>query len=83
MLESKQSQFHQFFQIQGQKNSGCSGSICPIIELIPYFMGIYNVEKFSTDWSIFAYARFLTNSNMANFLIQGQINPTVLVRLDP
>ena len=36
-------------------------------------MGIYIVAKFGTDWSIFADARMLTKSNMANFLIQGQI----------
>ena len=29
--------------------------------------------KFGTDWSIFADARVLTKSNMANFLIHGQI----------
>ena len=36
-------------------------------------MGMYIVAKFGTDWSIFADARVLTKSNMANFLIQGQI----------
>ena len=36
-------------------------------------MGRYIVAKFGTDWSIFADARVLTKSNMANFLIQGQI----------
>ena len=36
-------------------------------------MGIYIVAKFGTDWSIFADARVLKMSNMANFLIQGQI----------
>ena len=46
-------------------------------------MGIYIVAKFGTDWSIFADARVLTKSNMANFLIQGQITWTVLVRLVP
>ena len=35
-------------------------------------MDIYIVAKFGTDWLIFADARVLTNSNMANFLIQGQ-----------
>ena len=35
-------------------------------------MGRYIVAKFSTDWSIFTDARVL-KSNMANFLIQGQI----------
>ena len=35
-------------------------------------MGRYIVAKFGTDWS-----------NMANFLIQGQITQTVLVQLDP
>ena len=46
-------------------------------------MGIYIVAKFGTEWSIFADARVLTKSNMANFLIQGQITPAVLVRLVP
>ena len=46
-------------------------------------MGIYIVAKFGTDWSMFADARVLTKSNMANFLIQGQITQTVLVRLLP
>ena len=46
-------------------------------------MGIYIVAKCGTDWSIFADARVLTKSNMANFLIQGQITQTVLVRLVP
>ena len=46
-------------------------------------MGIYIVAKFGTDWSIFADGRVLTKSNMANFLIQGQITRTVLVRLLP
>ena len=46
-------------------------------------MGIYIVAKFGTDWSIFANARVLTKSNMAIFLIQGQITQTVLVRLLP
>ena len=44
-------------------------------------MGIYIVAKFGTDWSIFADARVLTKSNIADFLIQGQITRTVLVRL--
>ena len=44
-------------------------------------MGIYIVAKFGTDWSIFADARVLTKSNMANFLIQGQITQAVLVPL--
>ena len=47
-------------------------------------MIIYNiVAKFGTDWSIFADVRVLTKSDMANFLIQGQITRTVLVRLVP
>ena len=45
-----------------------------IIKLIRDHMGIYTVAKFGTDRSIFADARVLTKSNMANFLIQGQIN---------
>ena len=44
-------------------------------------MGLYIVAKFGTDWSIFADVRVLTKSNMANFLIQGQITQTVLVQL--
>ena len=36
-------------------------------------MGKYIVANFGTDWSIFADAGVLTKSNMANFLIQGQI----------
>ena len=39
------------------------------------------MAKFGTDWSIFADARALTKSNMANFLIQRQITQTVLVRI--
>ena len=46
-------------------------------------MGTYIVAKLGTDWSIFADARVLTKSNMANFLIQGQITQIVLVRLLP
>ena len=46
-------------------------------------MDIYTVAKFGTDWSIFTDARVLTKSNMANFLFQGQITWTVLVRLVP
>ena len=51
-------------------------------------MGIYIVAKFGTDRSIFADARVQTKSNeckqsnMANFLIEGQITQTVLARLD-
>ena len=40
-------------------------------------MGIYIVAKFGTDWPIFADARVLTKSNMANFLIQGQITQDI------
>ena len=64
-------------------NSRSSDSICPIIKLIRDFVGIYIVAKFGTDWSIFADARVLTKSNMANFRIQGQVTQTVLVQLDP
>ena len=39
-------------------------------------IGIYIVAKFGTDWSIYADAGVL-KSNMANFLIQGQITQTV------
>ena len=64
-------------------NSKFSGLICSTIILIQDLMGRYIAAKFGTDWSIFADARVLTKSNMANFLIQGQITRTVLVRLDP
>ena len=47
----------------------------------PY--GIYIVAKFGTDLSIFADAKVLTKSNMANFLIQGQVTQTDLFRLFP
>ena len=57
MLECKQSQIQQFFQIQGANNSGCSDSICPQMKVVRDFMGIYIVTKFGTDWSIFADAR--------------------------
>ena len=53
------------------------------MELIRDLMGINTVAKFGTDWSVFADARVLTKSNMANFLIQRQIIRTVLVQLDP
>ena len=46
-------------------------------------MGIYIVAKFGTHWSIFADARVLKKSHMANFLIQGQIIRTVLIQLVP
>ena len=82
MLECKQSDSAIFPNLRAH-NSGCSDSICPIFEIIPDLMGIYIVAKFGTDWSIFADARVKTNSNMANFQIQGQITQTVLVRLDP
>ena len=39
-------------------------------------MGRFIVAKFGTDWSVFADARVQTKSNMANFLIQGQITHT-------
>ena len=83
MLECKKCRFQQFFQIQGK--------ITPdvLVDLFhnrthprPYGY-IYIVAKFGTDWSIFADARVQIKSNMANFLIQGQITRTVLVRLHP
>ena len=42
--------------------------------LRPYGHNFYSyiVVNFGNDWSIFADARVLTKSNMANFLIQGQ-----------
>ena len=83
MLECKQSQMQELFPNSRPNNSGCSGSICAIIKVIQDLMGVYIMAKFGSDWSIFADARFYTKSNMANFLIQGQITGTVLVRLDP
>ena len=83
MIECKQNQIQQFFQIQGQITLDVLFSICPIIELIQDLMGIYIVAKFDTDWSISVDARLKTKSNIANFLIQGQTTRTVLVRLDP
>ena len=83
MLACKQSHFSAIFPYSRANNSRCSGLICPIIELILDLVSIYIVAKFGTDWFIFADARFQTNSNMANFLIQGQITWTVLIRLHP
>ena len=57
MLESKQSQILKMFPNSRANNSGCSDSICSIIELIQDFMGIYIVAKFGTDWSILADGR--------------------------
>ena len=82
MLECKQS-VTAIFPNSRANNSGCSGLICSIIELIQDLMGRYIVAKFGIDWSIFADARVLTKSNMANFLIQGQLIWTVLVLLIP
>ena len=56
MLEYKQSD-SAIFPNSRANNSECSDSICPIIELISDFMGIYIVAKFGTDWSISADAR--------------------------
>ena len=83
MIECKQSHIQQIFPNSRANNSGCSGSIPPIIELIRDLIGIHIVANFCTDWSIFADARVLAKSNMANFLIQGQITQTVLVRSVP
>ena len=83
MLECTQESVSATFPNSRTNNSGCSSSICPIISLIQDLMGINIVAKFGADWSIFANARFYTNSNMANFLIQGQITQKVLVQLDP
>ena len=81
MLECKQSD-SAIFPNSRANSSGCSDSICTIIDLIRDFMGVYIVAKFGTYWSIFADARVKTKSNMANFRIQGQITLTVLVGLD-
>ena len=56
MLECKQSQIPQFFQIQWQITPDVD-LICPIFKLIQDFMGVHIVAKFGTDWSIFADAR--------------------------
>ena len=83
MLECKTKSVSAIFQNSRANNSGYSGFICSIIKLIRDLKGIYILAMFGTDWSIFADARVLTKSNMANFLIQGQITRTVLVRLVP
>ena len=57
MLECKQSQNQQFFQIQRQVTPDVLIRFCPKIKLIRDFMGTYIVTKFGTDWSIFADAR--------------------------
>ena len=80
MIECKQSHIQQFFRIQGQITPDV---LIPIIELIRDLMSIYIVDKFGTDWSVFADARVLTKSKMANFLIKGQVTRTFLVRLFP
>ena len=67
------------FQNSRANDSGYFGSICPIIDLIRDLMGIYIVAKFGTDWSYLQMLDF-KQSNMANFLIQGHITQTVLVR---
>ena len=48
MLESKQSQMQQFFQIQEQI------TIRPMIELIQILLDINILPKFGADWSISA-----------------------------
>ena len=83
MIECKQCHIQPFFPNSRANNSGCSGSISPLIELIRDLMGIYIVAKSGTDWSISTDARVLTKSNMANFLIQGKVTWTVLIRLVP
>ena len=56
MLECKKSDSAIFLNSRAN-NSQFSDSICPRIELIRDFMGIYTVANFGTDWSIFADAR--------------------------
>ena len=82
MIECKQSRIQQFFPNSRANNSGCSNSTRPVIKLMRDLMGRYILAKFDTDWSIFADARVVIKSNMANFLIQAQLE-TVLVRLLP
>ena len=53
MLECKQA----IFPNSRENNSGCSGSISPLIELIQNLISICIVAEFGTDWSIFADAR--------------------------
>ena len=79
MIACNQSHIQQFFHIQGQ----ITPDVLIQFELIQDLMGLYIVAKLGTDWSIFADARVLTKSNMANFLIQEQITRTVLVQLYP
>ena len=75
MRECEQSQFQQFFQIQGQINQDVLVDLShnPTHSRL-YGYNIYIVAKFGTDtdWSIFADARFYTESNMANFRIKGR-----------
>ena len=53
MIKWKQS-YSAIFPDSRANNSGCSGSISPIIKLIQDLMGIYIVAKFGIDWSILA-----------------------------
>ena len=57
MLECKQSKIPQLLKNSRANNSACSDSICPIIDPMRDFMGIYIVAKFGTEWLIFADAR--------------------------
>ena len=66
MLESKQS-VSAIFPNSRANNSRCSGSICPIIELIQDLMGIYILAKFGTDWSIFADDKILNKFKYDKF----------------
>ena len=44
---------------------------------------MYSLTKFGAHWLIIVDARMITESNIAIFLIQGQITPVILIRLDP
>ena len=89
MTECKQS-YSAIFPNSRANNSGCSGSIWPIIELIQDLMGIYIVAKFGTDWSIFCrckgvnkvkYSKF-SNSRADNSDSSGPITSTVILIRD-
>ena len=79
MLQCKQSEIKKLSNLRAN-NSSCSSAITPIIELIPNLMVMYIFTKFGA--LITVDARVYTKSNIAIFVIQGQITPVVLIPLD-
>ena len=61
MIESKHSQYGKFSNSRAD-NSGSSGPITTIIELIRALVVIYILTKFGDDWLIFVDAVFLNLS---------------------